>query len=157
MSAVQGESPSSTRRGPLLRRALRGLGVTVRAVPFGVWFLGRVIAANWQVARDLLTPGLDTTPGIAAVPLRCRTRAELTLLANLVTLTPGTVTLEIGRRGHVIYVLDIYAPTTSDGLREHIHATETRMLRMLRGTEPPPPPARGAARTSNPSGEGARP
>lgn len=157
MSAAQGASQGAAQRVPLRTRVRRGLGVTGRALPFGIWFLGQVIAANWQVARDLLSPGLDTTPGIAAVPLRCRTRAELTLLANLVTLTPGTVTLEIGRRVHVIYVLDIYAPATADGLRELIHATETRMLKMMRGTDPPPPPASGARRISGISRKEAQP
>lgn len=138
-STTSGARPGRRRR-PLGRRLLHGLGVAVRSVPFGFWFLGRMAVANWQVARDLLTPGMDTTPGVAAVPVRCRTRTELTILSNLITLTPGTVTLEVDRHGHVLYVLDIYAPPHADGLRAHVHATETRMLRMLRGTEPPAPP-----------------
>lgn len=121
-------------------RVRHGVGVALRAVPFGVWFLGRMVAANWQVARDLLTPGIGTTPGVAAVPVRCRSRAELTLLANLITLTPGTVTIEVDRHGHVLYVLDLYAPERPEGLRAAVHDTETRMLRMLRGEEPPAPP-----------------
>jgi multicomponent Na+:H+ antiporter subunit E len=125
-------------------RLTHGLGVALRAVPFGLWFLGRMFAANWQVTRDLMTPGIDTTPGVAAVPVRCRTRAELTLLSNLITLTPGTVTIEVDRHGHVLYVLDIYAPGRPEGLRTSVHETETRMLRMLRGEEPPAPPT-GAA------------
>jgi multicomponent Na+:H+ antiporter subunit E len=127
-------------RPPLPVRVRDGLGVAVRSVPFGLWFLGQMVAANWQVARDLLTPGLHTTPGVAAVPLRCRTRVEVTVLSNLITLTPGTVTLEVDRHGHVLYVLDIYGPDTADGLRRQVHALESRMLRMLRGVEPPAPP-----------------
>lgn len=139
-SSAGGRRPGARRRRPLGARLLHGLGVTARSVPFGLWFLGRMVVANWQVARDLLTPGMDTTPGVAAVPLRCRTRTELTILSNLITLTPGTVTIEVDRYGHVLYVLDIYAPEHPDGLRAQVHATETRMLRMLRGTEPPAPP-----------------
>nr|WP_297427226.1 Na+/H+ antiporter subunit E [uncultured Actinotalea sp.] len=127
-------------RPPWPVRARNGLGVAVRSLPFGLWFLGQMVAANWQVARDLLTPGLRTTPGVAAVPLRCRTRVEVTVLSNLITLTPGTVTLEVDRHGHVLYVLDIYAPDTADGLRRQVHGLESRMLRMLRGVEPPAPP-----------------
>lgn len=125
---------------PLPVRVRHGLGVAVRSVPFGVWFLGQMIAANWQVARDLVTPGQRTTPGVAAVPLRCRTRLEVTVLSNLITLTPGTLTVEVDRHGHVLYVLDIYAPPTPAGLRQQIHELEGRMLRMLRGVEPPAPP-----------------
>ncbi|EYR63632.1 cation transporter [Actinotalea ferrariae CF5-4] len=146
-------SSSPVRRTPSgLTRVTRALGVAVRSVPFGLWFLGQMVAANWQVSRDLLTPGLSTTPGVAAVPLRCRTRAELTLLSNLITLTPGTVTIEVDRHGHVLYVLDIYAPARPDDLRAQVHATETRMLRMIRGTEPPAPPTGAVWRWSGRAG-----
>jgi len=143
-STAGGRRPGTRGRRRLGARVLHGLGVLLRSVPFGLWFLGRMIVANWQVAWDLLTPGITTTPGVAAVPVRCRTRTELTILSNLITLTPGTVTIEVDRHGHVLYVLDIYAPADPDGLRASVHATETRMLRMLRGTEPPAPPT-GAA------------
>ncbi|MBC7292156.1 MAG: Na+/H+ antiporter subunit E [Actinotalea sp.] len=123
-----------------MSRAVHGVRAALRFVPFSFWFVGRMAVANWQVARDLVTPGIHTTPGVAAVPLRCRTRFELTLLSNLITLTPGTVTIEVDRHGHVLYVLDIYGPPTADEMRVQVQQTETRMLRMLRGVEPPPAP-----------------
>lgn len=116
-------------------RPSRWPGVALRGVPFAGWFIGEMVRANWQVASDLLTPGLSTTPGVAAVPLRCRSTGEIALLVDLINLTPGTVAIDVDRHGHVLYVMDIYAPPTADGLRAQIHALESRMLRMLHGEE----------------------
>lgn len=128
-------------------RLRRWAGVAARSVPFAGWFVGEMVRANWQVAGDLLTPGLRTTPGVAAVPLRSRSRAEVAVLVDLINLTPGTVAVDVDRGANVLYVLDIYAPDTADGLRAQIHALEARMLRVLRGGEVPAPSVEGPRTT----------
>lgn len=120
-------------------------GVVLRALPFSVWFMGQMARSNWQVARDLITPGLGTTPGVAAVPLRCRTRVEVAMLSSFITLTPGTLAIDVDRNERTLYVLDIYGPPTAAHLRTQIHHLETRMLRMLRGAANVPPAGGGRA------------
>jgi multicomponent Na+:H+ antiporter subunit E len=44
------------------------------------------------------------TPGIVAFPLTLKRPAEITLLANLITLTPGTLSLDISEDGRLLYV-----------------------------------------------------
>lgn len=74
-----------------------------------VWFLAYVvwelILANLKVARTVLfTPARDLRPGIVAVPLDLPTDAEITTLANLITLTPGTLSLDVSDDRRVLYV-----------------------------------------------------
>lgn len=103
-----------------------------RLAAFAAYFLKQMVVANWEVATDVLTPGSRMTPGIVAVPLRCRTRGELTLLSDLITLTPGTLTLEVDRGAHVLYVLGLYAPDDPDAFRAEVVDLERRMLHATR-------------------------
>jgi multicomponent Na+:H+ antiporter subunit E len=47
-------------------------------------------------------------PGVVAIPLDARTDAEVALLANLITLTPGSVTLDLSEDRRVLYVHAMY-------------------------------------------------
>lgn len=83
-------------------RYFRRISVTVRFVIYVVWEL---VLANVKVARTVLfTPSADLRPGIVAVPLDLKSDAEITTLANLITLTPGTLSLDVSDDRHVLYV-----------------------------------------------------
>lgn len=68
------------------------------------FFTWEVIVANIRVAISVLSPLRRLRPGIVAIPLDVRTDAEITLLANLITLTPGTMSLDISTDRRVLYV-----------------------------------------------------
>ena len=110
----------------------------IRLVGFLLWFMLQVAVSNLQVIRDNLTPGQNSTPGVVALDTRCRTDLELTWLAALITLTPGTLTLgtaqpttaEAPRR---LYVHGMYH-RDAPPLRVELRTIETRMLRALRRT-----------------------
>lgn len=108
----------------------------VRLLGFTVWFAKEVVVSNVIVLRDNLTPGQAGTPGIAVFRTRCRTDAELTLLAASITLTPGTLTLGTAPRvdpsePRVLIVHGIYH-RDADALRTDLAAMEARMLQALR-------------------------
>jgi len=106
----------------------------LRLAAFALWFARAVVTSSVTVLRDNLTPGQDSTTGIACFPTGCRTDHELTLLAALVTLTPGTLTLgtETTADGtRVLYVHGLYA-ADADALRAEVRDMETRMLRATR-------------------------
>ncbi|WP_066906739.1 Na+/H+ antiporter subunit E [Millisia brevis] len=107
----------------------------MRLAAFGFWYIGAVVVANVAILHDNLTPGQDSIPGIARVPTRCRTDAEVTLLAALITLTPGTLTLGVRTVGEtrVLYVHGMYSDGP-DGLRGEVDDMEGRMLRAIRRT-----------------------
>lgn len=104
----------------------------LRLIGFAFVFARLLLVANWQVLRDIFTPGSSIEAGIARVPTRCRTDLEITMFANLISLTPGTLTLAV-RRGEptVLYVHGMYAPDP-DAFRAELGAMETALLRAMR-------------------------
>jgi multicomponent Na+:H+ antiporter subunit E len=69
-------------------------------------FLYEVILSAVRVGLLVLRPDIGTrlTPGIVAFPLTVRRPAEITLLANLITLTPGTLSVDVSEDGKLLYV-----------------------------------------------------
>lgn len=62
---------------------------------FLVVFMGELIKANWDVAKRALAPKVKVNPGIVKVPSELKSEYGLGLLANSITLTPGTITMDI--------------------------------------------------------------
>ncbi len=56
---------------------------------------GDIVAANWQVARQVLGPIGTLRPGFLTIPLDVRHPFVATLLGSIVSLTPGTVSIDI--------------------------------------------------------------
>jgi len=67
----------------------------VAVVSFGWWFVRALVVANVTVAVQVLRPRLDLEQGIVAVPLRTSSPLIATFVANTITLTPGTLTVDI--------------------------------------------------------------
>jgi multicomponent Na+:H+ antiporter subunit E len=74
-----------------------------------IFFLKELWLANWAVTKKVLAPRLTTRAGIIAYPLELQNDMLITLLANMITLTPGTLSVEISpdRRFLFIHILDI--------------------------------------------------
>lgn len=92
---------------------------------FVVRFALDLLIANVQVARAVLAPNFGVHPGIVAVPTQLR-GWRLVLLAHYVTLTPGTISVDVSRDNSVIYVhaLDLASP---DELRASVGEVERRI------------------------------
>jgi multicomponent Na+:H+ antiporter subunit E len=98
-------------------------------VPHFIWEL---ILSNLRVAIDVVSPRMRMRPGIVAIPLEVRSDAEITWLANLVTLTPGTLSLDVSHDRRVLY---IHAMDVADAeqLRRDIKAGfERRVMEVWR-------------------------
>ena len=99
---------------------------------FAGYFLWELVLANVQVAWEVLTPGVRRRPGVIAVPLRASTDAEITLLATVITLTPGTLSLDVSDDRSTLYVHALFADDP-EGLRRQIRdGFEQRVLELLR-------------------------
>lgn len=77
----------------------------IRFVTFFIWELGK---ANLKIASVILTPNYHIQPAIIAIPLDIQGELEITLLANLITLTPGTLSLDVSADRQTLYVYAIY-------------------------------------------------
>jgi multicomponent Na+:H+ antiporter subunit E len=73
-------------------------------------------------------------PGIIAIPLDARTDLEITLLANLITLTPGTLSLDVSADRRVLYIHVMYIDNDDiEAVRRNIKdGFERRVLEGLR-------------------------
>ncbi len=74
-------------------------------------FVFEVIKANLDVAYRILMPNLPIKPGIVKVKTRLKNDSALTLLANSITLTPGTLSVDVDKENGYIYVYWIYVRT----------------------------------------------
>jgi multicomponent Na+:H+ antiporter subunit E len=90
-------------------------------------FLWEVIKANIDVAYRVLHPRLPINPGIVKVKTVLKSDTALTFLANSITLTPGTLTVDIDRKNGVLYIhwIDVKA-------KDATHATKIIVERFER-------------------------
>lgn len=77
-----------------------------RALSLLFLFLRELVVSAYRVAVLVLRPDMKERiqPGIVAVPLTVTSDAEITLLANLITLTPGTVSIDVSEDRKHLYV-----------------------------------------------------
>lgn len=67
-------------------------------------FFKELALSAWKVAVLVTRPRLDVKPGIFAYPLTVTTDFQITLLANLITLTPGTLSVDVSADRKTLYV-----------------------------------------------------
>lgn len=89
-------------------------GRLLRWAEFGAFFFWELILANLRLARDVLRPRLRLQPAIVAVPLQELADWQITLLANLITLTPGTLSLEVGPDRRYLVVHTVQAESLAE-------------------------------------------
>ncbi|MGF1657347.1 MAG: Na+/H+ antiporter subunit E [Verrucomicrobiales bacterium] len=99
-------------------------------------FLGiyavEVVKSNIRVARDALWPKFSMSPAFVAIPLDAKTDMECLILANLITMTPGSLSVDISQDRKYLYVHGLYV-TDCDALRAEIkNNLERRVLRIFR-------------------------
>ena len=74
----------------------------LRVVNLVLYFLYALALSSVRVALDVLRPTLRMKPAVIAVPLDVTSDAEITLLANLISLTPGTLSIDVARDKSVL-------------------------------------------------------
>ena len=105
---------------------------TRRAAALLALFVEELVRSAWRVAVLVLSPRLVVRPGILAYPLTVDRDIEITLLANLITLTPGTLSVDVSddRRTLFVHALDCADPERT--VAEIRAAFERRILEALR-------------------------
>ena len=71
---------------------------------FFLFFLKEMIVSSIRVAITVLSPKMKMRPAVVAIPLDVTSDAAITLLGNLITLTPGTLTLDVSTDRSTMYV-----------------------------------------------------
>lgn len=112
------------------------LPTTLAQLPLRVWrwtrftliFLRELIKANIDIVIGVLSPLEKQSPGILALPLDLTTDAEITLLANMITLTPGTLSLDLSNDRTVLFVY-FFKITDPEAEKQAIKDGFERMVR----------------------------
>ena len=103
-----------------------------RVASFAAFFLWELIKANLRVAHDVLTPRHHMRPGVIAVPLELQTDMQLLVLTTLITLTPGTLSLDVSSDRRTLYIHAMYVGDVEQ-FRESIkQGYERRVREVLR-------------------------
>jgi multicomponent Na+:H+ antiporter subunit E len=106
--------------------------IVPRIISFVLFFIWELTKANIQVAYEVITPKFNMKPGIIAIPLEAKTDLEITLLANLITLTPGTLALDVSTDRSVLYVHGMYVMEKEEFITDIKQGFEKRLLEILR-------------------------
>jgi multicomponent Na+:H+ antiporter subunit E len=118
--------------GSTLFGSSRYLDKLLRGVEFAAFFLGQLALSSLRVATDIVTPRHRALPGVVAVPLDARSDAEITLLANLVSLTPGSLSLDVSDDRRTLFVHVMFLDDPEVTRREIKEGFERRVLELLR-------------------------
>jgi multicomponent Na+:H+ antiporter subunit E len=103
-----------------------------QAIGFVAYFLKELALSNIRVARDVLSLHPRRRPGVVAVPLDLTRDFEITLLANLLTLTPGSLSLDISEDRRTLYVHVMFIEDPEDVRREIKDGFELRIMELFR-------------------------
>lgn len=110
--------------------ALRPLHLVV----FVGYFAWKLLVSNLVVAREIVTPRDHVRSGIVAVPMVACSDLVVTVVANTISLTPGTLTLEVRRDPptlfvHVLHLHDL------DQVRRDIRTLQHLAVRAIGSAE----------------------
>lgn len=100
-------------------------------VLFVLFFIKELLLSNMKVAFDILTPPWYMEPGVIAMPLTAKTDLEITMVANLISLTPGTLSLDVSTDRRVLFIHAMFLQD-ENALRRDLQEIERRILQIMR-------------------------
>lgn len=105
-----------------------------------VYFIGyvlwEIVLSNLSIAKLVIQPKPKLDPGIIAIPLSVSSGLEITILASVITLTPGTISVDLGDNAEGERVLYVHNLTVGDPetFRQSVkEGFERLLLRATRG------------------------
>ena len=110
------------------RYALKVIQVA-RFLAFVAW---EIFTASLKLAWMILHPRLPLRPGIVAVPLKVSTDLEIVTLANLISLSPGTLALDVSDDRSTLYVHTVDLESRELFCQEIGSGLERRVLEVMR-------------------------
>ncbi|MCX9013440.1 MAG: Na+/H+ antiporter subunit E [Candidatus Methanoperedens sp.] len=78
------------------RHALKSL---IRFAAYLPWITWQIILSNWDIVKRVLSPGMPIDPCIISFQSTLKSDIAMTTLGNSITLTPGTITIDIDYDG----------------------------------------------------------
>lgn len=94
-------------------------------------FLVDVLRANLRMAGIILSPRMKLRPAVVAVPLVLKSEFSIILLANMLTLTPGTLTLDISTDRLMLFIHTVYLHDPEQFRQQLLSGYERRLQELF--------------------------
>jgi multicomponent Na+:H+ antiporter subunit E len=104
------------------------------ALHFMFYFLVKLVEASLVVAWEVVTPRNRINEGIVAVPLAGVSDLLTTMVANSISLTPGTLTIDVGEDAKVLYVHVLHLRGVEQ-VRRDVHRLELLAIKAFGSDE----------------------
>ncbi|GLQ17921.1 Na+/H+ antiporter subunit E [Maritalea porphyrae] len=104
-----------------------------KIIGLALLFLYELVLSSIKVMALVLSPNMKKSlePAIIAFPLRVKSDMEITLLANLITLTPGTLSVDVAEDRSVLYVHAISAPDKRGLIKDISTGFEAKIMEVF--------------------------
>jgi len=100
-------------------------------ISFLFYYLYKVVQANMYIAYDIITPKSFANPEFIWIPIRVQSDIEVLLLSNLITMTPGTLTIEVTDDKKKILIHSLYNDAEGKVVDE-INEMQNRIMKLTR-------------------------
>lgn len=117
IARLSGETTGYTRKIP-------------QVIGFVFFYIWELIKSNVRVAYEVLTPTHTMKPGVIGLQLEAKSDAAITILANLITMTPGTLSLDLSSDRRVLFIHAMYIDD-EETLRRDLKDLERRVIELL--------------------------
>lgn len=98
---------------------------------FLLFYIKEVVVANLRVAHDVLTPRHHMTPSILSVNVTGMSERQLLFMANLITMTPGTLGLSFSQDYTMLYIHAMYVDSDVQTLSQELENTYGKRVRSV--------------------------
>ena len=89
-----------------------------RSVYLGLFFLWELLLSSIKVAWDVIRPVPQNQPALVEVPLTVKSDFEILLLTNLISLTPGTLSVDVTENRETLIVHAMFAQDPDELIRD---------------------------------------
>ncbi|MFC2948427.1 Na+/H+ antiporter subunit E [Virgibacillus sediminis] len=119
----------------LLRRYLPGrfyLRRVISILNLLFLFIKELVLSNIEMIKYIYTPSLDNEPGIFELPLDVTTDWEINMLANFISLTPGTLTIAVSDDNTKLFVHAMNIENVEDEIQSIKGSFEKAIMEVTR-------------------------
>ena len=103
-----------------------------RAISLVGFFFWQLLKSNFRVLWDVVTPSHISRPGIIGIPLEAKTDLEIMMVANLISLTPGTLSIDLSEDRRTLFVHFMFLEDPDTAREEIKDGFERRVLEVFR-------------------------
>lgn len=113
-----------------MRRVIQAYGI----INLSIYFIYELFVSSVRVAWDVLTPEMKAKPTFIVMPLDAKSDLELMLTANIISLTPGTLSIDLNENRTELLIHSMFGADDREGeIKALKQGIERRVLRATRG------------------------